>query len=80
MDELVKLVASKTGLSDGHARIAVETVLSFVKGRLPSPLASQIDALLATGAHKASEGGLNVGGLDVGNLGGALGSLFGDKK
>lgn len=73
MDELVKLVAGKTGLSDGHARLAVDTVLSFLKAKLPAPIAGQIDALLASG------GGGGLGNLDVGSIGGAIGSLF-DKK
>ena len=73
MDELIKLVASKTGLSDGHARLAVDTVLSYLKTRLPAPLAGQLDSLLATGA------GNGIGNLDVGSIGGAIGSLF-DKK
>ena len=71
MDELIKLVVSKTGLSQEHAKLAVETVLSFLKTKLPAPLAGQIDGLLA--------GGSAGGGLDLGSIGGALGGLF-DKK
>jgi hypothetical protein len=71
MDELIKLVVAKTGISESHARLAVETVLTFVKGKLPAPIASQIDGLL--------KGGSAGGGLDIGSIGGALGGLF-DKK
>lgn len=46
MDELVKLVAEKTGLSDEMAETAVKLVLDFVKDKLPAPVAGQIDALL----------------------------------
>jgi hypothetical protein len=74
MDELIKLVAAKTGLSDGHARLAVDTVLSFLKTKLPAPIAGQIDSLVAGGGAGAGAGGLNVG-----SIGGAIGSLF-DKK
>jgi len=70
MEELINLVVAKTGLSESHARLAVETVLSFLKSKLPAPLASQIDGLLAGGASS---------GLDLGSIGGALGGLF-DKK
>jgi len=31
MNELIQLVASKTGLSEAHARLAVETVLGYLK-------------------------------------------------
>lgn len=49
MDELVKLVAEKTGISTEQARTAVTTVVGFLKGKLPAPLAGQIDGLLAGG-------------------------------
>jgi len=74
MDELVKIVVSKTGLSESHARLAVETVLSFLKAKLPAPIAGQIDGLLAGGGAGGA-----AGGLDLGSIGGALGGLF-DKK
>ncbi len=47
MDELVKLVAQKTGLSDQMARAVVDTVVNYLKGRLPTPTAGQIDAVLS---------------------------------
>ena len=37
MDELIKLVSEKTGLPEATARVAVETVLGFLKDRLPAP-------------------------------------------
>jgi hypothetical protein len=46
MDELVNLVSQKTGITQDQARMAVSTVLGFVKQRLPAALASQIDALV----------------------------------
>ncbi|MBN2148618.1 MAG: hypothetical protein JW726_14620 [Anaerolineales bacterium] len=67
MDELIKLVAKKTGLPEAKAKIAVETVLNFIKEKLPEPLGSQIDNLL---------GG---GDLPTDLLQG-LGGLFGGKK
>lgn len=72
MEELINAVVAKTGLSESHARLAVETVLSFLKAKLPAPLASQLDGLLNGGGA----------GVDLGSIGGALGglgSLF-DKK
>ena len=46
MDELVKSVAEKTGLSEEMAETAVKLVLDYVKDKLPAPVAGQIDALL----------------------------------
>lgn len=73
MDELVNQVAQRTGLAPDKARTAVDTVLGFLKTRLPGPIASQLD-----GALSGQGGG---GGL-AGGLGGAadsLGGMFGKK-
>ena len=69
MDDLIKLVTKKTGISEGQAKAAVETVLGFLKERLPGPIASQIDAVLGGG------GGLG----QAGDIAGAVGGLFGKK-
>jgi uncharacterized protein (DUF2267 family) len=47
MDQLVKLVQERVGLSEEQARQAVETVVGFLKQKLPAPIAGQIDAVLA---------------------------------
>ena len=65
MNELVELVAQKTGLSEEMAKVAVDTVLDFLKDKLPGPAAAQLDALL--------EGG------DVSGLMSGLGGLLGKK-
>ena len=54
MDELVKLVAEKTGISQEQAKIAVNLVLGALKERLPAPVASQLESLIG------SEGGLDL--------------------
>lgn len=60
MDELIKLVVKKTGISEEQARKAIETVLQFIKQRLPAPLAAQIDGLLGGGGGDILQ--------DLGNL------------
>ena len=50
MEELVKLVSQKTGLPEAQAKKAVETVLDFLKKKLPEPFGSQIEAALEGGA------------------------------
>ncbi len=59
MDEIVKMVAEKTGLSEEMAKVAVDTVIDYLKDKLPAPIAGQIDSVLD------GEGGLSgmVGGL-----------------
>ena len=49
MDELVKLVSSKAGISEAQAKVAVDVVIDFLKDRLPEPLDSQIENLLEGG-------------------------------
>lgn len=64
MDELVKVVAQKTGLSQDQARVASQAVIDFLKTKLPAPVAAQIDTVL--------KGGGNVADMAKG-LGGMLG-------
>jgi hypothetical protein len=66
MDELVKLVAQKTGISEEQARTAVQTVIDFIKPKLPAPIGGQIDTILS--------------GSAAGDIGKQLGGLFGGKK
>lgn len=67
MDELVKQIAARTGISEAQAKQAVEMTLAFVKDKLPEPYGSQLDAVL--------EG--DLGGL--GSITGGLASMFGKK-
>jgi hypothetical protein len=50
MDDLIKLVSQKTGLPQDKAKVAAETVINFLKQKLPPSLAGQIDAVLAGGS------------------------------
>jgi len=63
MEELIKLVSQRAGISEGQAKAAVETVVGFLKDKLPAPIAGQIDGLLS---------GKSPGDL-VQGLGGLLG-------
>ena len=65
MDELVNMVAKKTGLSPEMAKTAVTVVLDFVKKKLPAPIASQIDTVLGIGSGTS--------------IAGAISGLFGKK-
>ncbi len=69
MDELIKQVVSRTGISEEQARTAVTTVLDFVKDKLPAPIASQIDSAIT------GEGGGGVGGT-LGDLASKAGGLL----
>ena len=72
MDELIKQVTERAGISETQARSAVETVMGFLKDRLPAPIAGQVDGLLG-GASGAIGGLANTAGDVLGGLGGMLG-------
>lgn len=64
MDEIVQQVSQRTGIPEDKARQAVEIVINQLKGRLPGPIASQLESALA-------------GGGQLGNLSKGLGGMFG---
>jgi hypothetical protein len=55
MDELINQVSQRTGLAPDKARAAVDTVIGYVRGKLPGPVASQLDSVIGGG------GGANIG-------------------
>ncbi len=65
MDELVKLVSQKTGLPPDKAKVAVETVVNYLKQKLPQPIAGQIDSVLS--------------GKGAGDIASSLGGMLGKK-
>ncbi len=74
MDQVINLVAEKTGLSPDMARLAVQTVFGFLKEKLPEPVAAQVEAAL-NGQNVAEHGG-NILDQAKHALGG-LGHIFG---
>lgn len=54
MESIVKLVAEKTGISESQAKVAVETVASFLKQKLPAGIGSQVDSLIQGGGSTDS--------------------------
>ncbi len=57
MEELVKQVSARTGISEDQARKAVSTVLDFVKERLPAPIAGQVDNVVGQGTGAVGDVG-----------------------
>src|SRR5580765_4000718 len=48
MKELIKIIVQKTGISEENAQQAVQVTLGFLKAKLPTPLAAQLDSFLIT--------------------------------
>jgi len=79
MEELIRQVAERTGISEAQAQTAVTTVLGFLKGRLPEPLAGQLDGFLGGAAGAAGGAASGLGGA-AGDVLGGLGGLLGGNK
>ncbi|HEX8339185.1 MAG TPA: hypothetical protein VF621_20860 [Pyrinomonadaceae bacterium] len=79
MEELIRQVTERTGISEAQAQTAVITVLGFLKGRLPEPIAGQLDGFLGGGVSGA-EGGLGGLGGAAGSVLGGLGGMLGGNK
>lgn len=67
---LVHLIQEKTGISEQQAQMALETVIGFLKEKLPEPLAGQFDAVI--GGSGSSD--------QLGSMLGALGGMFGKQQ
>lgn len=71
MNEIIQRLIDKTGLPEDKAAVAVETVIGFLKEKLPPSMGSQIDGLVS------GEGGA----MDkLGGIGASLGGMFGRKE
>ena len=49
MEEIIRVVSEKTGLPAEKAKAAAESVINYLKGKLPEPVASQIDNIVKGG-------------------------------
>lgn len=70
MEELIKLVSKKTGIPEAQAKTAVETVMDFLKERLPDPWGDQLVGMLSNEQSADTAENLLKG----------LGGLLGGKK
>ncbi|HEU5010981.1 MAG TPA: DUF2267 domain-containing protein [Roseiflexaceae bacterium] len=70
MEEVVKQVASQTGISHDQAQQAVQIVVNTIKDRLPPQFASQVDAMLN---GQVSQDSIN-------QMLGGLGGMFGGNR
>jgi hypothetical protein len=64
MNEIVRMVVEKVGISEEQATKAVETVASYLKQHLPEPVALQIENVLGGGDGTEQTGiGATIGGM-----------------
>jgi hypothetical protein len=72
MEELIKQVTERTGISEEQARTAVNTVLSHLKNALPASISSHLDSVIGGGTGAVGDLASRAGDI-VGGLGGMLG-------
>ena len=46
MNELTNIIVQKTGISQENAEKSVQVMLGFLKTKLPTPIAAQLDSFL----------------------------------
>ncbi len=67
MEELVRQITERTGISHAQAQQAVEMVVNYAQTRLPAPVAAQLEGALRGGgsglADQAQEHLGKLGGL-----------------
>ncbi len=59
MEDIVKMVADKSGIPQDKAQTAVNTVVGYLKEHLPSNLSSQVDQIMS-----GKEGGGMIGAAE----------------
>ena len=64
MEDLVKLISEKAGITEEQAKVALDTVVEFAKTKVPPAFQGMVDGMLK-------------GEKPSGGLGGMLGGLFG---
>jgi hypothetical protein len=47
MKELINVIVQKTGISEENAQKSVQMTLGFLKAKLPTPVAAQLDSFLS---------------------------------
>ncbi|MEO5569763.1 MAG: hypothetical protein ABIT08_07555 [Bacteroidia bacterium] len=62
MEQLIKMVSEKTGISEAQATTAVSTVVSFLKDKMPAGIGAQVESFISGGG--ASTGNIVEGMKD----------------
>ena len=71
MDELIKSVTAKAGVSEEQAKKAVQSVVEFLKAKFPA-IGGQLESLM--------QGGGGGGGGGLGDIAGKIGGMLGGGK
>ncbi|CAN5441352.1 hypothetical protein BH11BAC1_BH11BAC1_10380 [soil metagenome] len=70
MEALIKMVSEKTGITEAQATTAVNTVVTFLKDKMPAGIGSQVESFV--------KGGTGSVGDIAGGLKDKIGGVFGN--
>jgi hypothetical protein len=73
INEMVALLVQKTGLSQDKAQEVVQTVVTFLKTRLPAPIANHLDMVLNSNVNMGEVEAMEQKAASM------LGGMFGKK-
>ena len=71
MQALIKMVSEKTGITEAQATTAVQTVVTFLKDKMPAGIGGQVESFVKGGSMKGSMGDMASGLKDK------VGGMFG---
>ncbi|MCA1555391.1 MAG: hypothetical protein LC747_01755 [Acidobacteria bacterium] len=74
MEELIKQITERTGITESQARTAIDTVINYMRDKLPASVSGTIDNALGGGANVAGDLADTAQ-----NVLGGLGGMFGKK-
>lgn len=56
MENIIKTIAEKAGITEAQAKLATETLVSFLKNKMPGGIGGQVETFLKLG--NGSTGGI----------------------
>lgn len=74
MNEIAERIAQKVGISVDQANTAVQMVVSFLKDKLPAPVAGQLDRLIGGAEGAGAKAGEEAKGA-MGDVASAVGTI-----
>lgn len=69
MEQIIQMIADKAGISPAQATTAVNTLMSFLKDKMPGGLGTQVESFIKGGGQ---------GGDIAGGLKDKIGGMFGN--
>ncbi|HSZ71346.1 MAG TPA: hypothetical protein VK750_01635 [Cytophagaceae bacterium] len=70
MENIAKIVSEKTGITEAQAQVAIDTIVSVLKDKLPAGIGAQVESFVKGSGSSDALGGITGGISDT------LGNMF----